>query len=96
MKFLLYRRIYRHSDALTQLLLTIGITFVIIGLANYILGPTSKPIPLPPALSGPFDLGFRMISTHRLLVIACGLVTALGLWFADRQDGVRRADARRR
>lgn len=77
---LLYRRIYRHSDALTQLLLTIGITFVIIGLANYILGPTSKPIPLPPALSGPFDLGFRMISTHRLLVIACGLVTALGLW----------------
>ncbi len=77
---LLYRRIYRRSDALTQLLLTIGITFVIIGLANFILGPTSKPIPLPASLSGPFDLGFRMISTHRLLVIACGLVTALGLW----------------
>jgi branched-chain amino acid transport system permease protein len=77
---LLYRRIYRHSDALTQLLLTIGITFVIIGLANFTLGPTSKPIPLPAVLSGPFDLGFRMIATHRLLVIACGLVTALALW----------------
>lgn len=77
---LLYRRIYRHSDALTQLLLTIGITFVIIGLANFTLGPTSKPIPLPAVLSGPFDLGFRMISTHRLLVIACGLTTALALW----------------
>ncbi|TXJ11041.1 MAG: branched-chain amino acid ABC transporter permease [Afipia sp.] len=77
---LLYRRIYRHSDALTQLLLTIGITFVIIGLANFALGPTSKPIPLPAVLSGPFDLGFRMISTHRLLVIACGLITALALW----------------
>lgn len=60
---LLYRRIYRHSDALTQLLLTIGITFVIIGLANFALGPTSMPIPLPEVLSGPFDLGFRMIST---------------------------------
>ncbi|CAN5423599.1 branched-chain amino acid ABC transporter permease [soil metagenome] len=77
---LLYRRIYRRSDALTQLLLTIGITFVIIGLANFTFGPTSKPIPLPAALSGPFDLGFRMIATHRLLVIACGLVTALALW----------------
>jgi len=80
LEVLLYRRIYRHSDALTQLLLTIGITFVIIGLANFTLGPTSKPIPLPAALSGPFDLGFRMIATHRLLVIACGLVTALALW----------------
>ena len=76
----LYRRIYRHSDALTQLLLTIGVTFVIIGVANFVFGPTSKPIPLPPALSGPFDLGFRMIPTHRLLVIACGAMTALALW----------------
>ena len=57
-EMLLYRRIYRHSDALMQVLLTIGITFVIIGLANYALGPTSKSIPLPPALSGPYDLGF--------------------------------------
>jgi len=79
-EILFYRRIYRHSEALTQILLTIGITFVIIGVANFVLGPTSKPIPLPPALSGPFDLGFRMIPTHRLLVIACGATTALALW----------------
>jgi len=44
---------------LTQLLLTIGITFFIIGVANFIFGPTSKPIPLPPSLSGPLDIGFR-------------------------------------
>ena len=79
-EMLLYRRIYRNSDALTQLLLTIGITFVIIGAANYVFGPTSKPIPLPAVLSGPFDVGFRMIPTHRLFVIACGVVTALLLW----------------
>lgn len=77
---LLYRRIYRRSDALTQILLTIGITFVIIGVSNFVLGPTSKPIPVPAALSGPFDLGFRMIPTHRLLVIACGAITAILLW----------------
>ena len=90
-EFLLYRRIYRKSDELTQILLTIGITFVIIGIANYVLGPTSKSIPLPAALSGPFDLGFRMIPAHRLFVIACGLCTALLLWLLiDRTEfGVR-------
>ncbi len=90
-EFLLYRRIYRKSDELTQILLTIGITFVIIGVANYALGPTSKSIPLPAALSGPFDLGFRMIPAHRLFVIACGLCTALLLWLLiDRTEfGVR-------
>lgn len=78
---LLYRRIYRKSDALTQLLLTIGITFLIIGVVNYVFGPTLKPIPLPAALSGPFDIGFRMLPTHRLFVIACGAVTAAALWY---------------
>jgi branched-chain amino acid transport system permease protein len=88
---LLYRRIYRNADALTQLLLTIGITFVIIGAANYAFGPTSKPIPLPEALSGPVDLGFRMAPTHRVFVIACGAAVALALWWLiERTDfGIR-------
>jgi branched-chain amino acid transport system permease protein len=91
LEFLLYRRIYRKSDALTQLLLTIGITFFIIGIANFVFGPTLKPIPLPSALSGPLDIGFRMIPTHRMFVIACGGVTALALWYLlDRTEfGVR-------
>jgi branched-chain amino acid transport system permease protein len=88
---LLYRRIYRNSDALTQLLLTIGITFLIIGLANYVFGPTSKPIPLPASLSGPMDVGFRMVPTHRIFVIACGAIIALALWLLiERTDfGIR-------
>ncbi|MDB5629216.1 MAG: branched-chain amino acid transporter permease [Tardiphaga sp.] len=77
---LLYRRIYRKSDPLVQVLMTIGITFVIIGVVNYIFGPSLKSIPLPNALSGPLDIGFRMVPTHRVFVIACGLITALLLW----------------
>jgi branched-chain amino acid transport system permease protein len=90
-EFLLYRRIYAKADELTQILLTIGISFFIIGVANFALGPTTKSIPLPPALSGPFDLGFRMIPTHRLFVTVCGLCTAGLLWFLiDRTEfGVR-------
>jgi branched-chain amino acid transport system permease protein len=91
LEFLLYRRIYRKSDALTQLLLTIGITFFIIGIANFVFGPTLKSIPPPSALSGPLDIGFRMLPTHRVFVIACGGVTALALWYLlDRTEfGVR-------
>jgi branched-chain amino acid transport system permease protein len=90
-ELLFYRRVYRKSDELTQILLTIGIAFFIIGAANFVLGPTTKSIPLPAALSGPFDLGFRMIPTHRLFVVACGLCTAGLLWLLlERTDfGIR-------
>jgi branched-chain amino acid transport system permease protein len=79
-EILLYRRIYRKSDPLIQVLMTIGITFFIIGIVNFIFGPSLKSIPLPQILSGPLDIGFRMLPTHRIFVIACGVVTALALW----------------
>jgi len=76
----LYRRIYG-SPELTQVLMTIGITFCIIGIANYVFGPTLKTIPLPQQLSGAADLGFRTIATHRIFAIICGLLVAGALWF---------------
>jgi branched-chain amino acid transport system permease protein len=76
---LLYRRIYG-SPQLTQVLMTIGITFCVIGITNYFFGPTLKTIPLPGALSQSVDVGFKTIAAHRLFVMACGVVVALGLW----------------
>lgn len=76
----LYRRIYGAPE-LTQVLMTIGITFCVIGIANYAFGPTLKTIPLPEMLRGPVDLGFRSIAAHKLFAIACGVVVAGGLWF---------------
>jgi len=76
----LYRRIYG-SPELTQVLMTIGLTFCVIGITNYFMGPTLKTIPLPQALSQPVDVGFRTIAAHRLFVIACGAVVAGGLWY---------------
>ncbi len=77
---LLYRRIYGQPE-LTQVLMTIGITFCIIGIANYVFGPTLKTIPTPETLREPVSLGFRTVSAHRLFVIACGATIALGLWY---------------
>lgn len=76
---LLYRRIYSASD-LVQVLMTVGITFFVIGIVNYIFGPTMKMIALPSAISGPMDLGIRSVPAHRLFVIACGAAIALFLW----------------
>lgn len=76
----LYRRIYG-SPQLTQVLMTIGITFCVIGITNFFFGPTLKTIPLPASLSEPVDLGFRTVAAHRLFVMVCGVVVATGLWF---------------
>lgn len=87
----LYRRIYGASDPLVQVLMTIGITFAVIGAANWAFGPTLKTIPLPPMFTGPVDLGFRTVPAHRLVVIATGAAVALGLWLViERTDfGIR-------
>ncbi|MBD9374150.1 branched-chain amino acid ABC transporter permease [Rhizobium sp. ARZ01] len=77
---LLYRRIYGAPE-LTQVLMTIGITFCIIGIANYVFGPTLKTIPVPAELQQSVSLGFRSISAHRLFAIACGVAVAIGLWY---------------
>jgi len=80
LEVLLYRRIYSASE-LIQVLMTVGITFMIIGLINFVFGPTMKMIALPAAISGPVDLGLRSVPAHRLFVIACGAIVATGLWF---------------
>jgi len=82
----LYRRIYG-APQLTQVLMTIGITFVIIGLANFALGPTLKTVPLPEALQGPVNLGFRAIAAHKLFAIACGILVAGALWVLVEKTG---------
>lgn len=86
LEYLLYRRIYGAST-LTQVLMTIGITFCIVGIANYLLGPTLKTIPLPELLQAPVDIGFRTIAAHRLFAILCGVMVAAGLWFTVERTG---------
>jgi len=76
----LYRRIYGAPE-LTQVLMTIGITFAIIGIANFAMGPTLKTIALPAQLQGPVDLGFRTIAAHKLFAVAVGIIVAGALWF---------------
>jgi branched-chain amino acid transport system permease protein len=81
LEYLFYRPLYATDQPLQQVLMTIGITFVMIGAANWAFGPTLKTIALPAAISGSTDIGFRSIPTHRLFVIVCGIIAALLLRF---------------
>lgn len=83
---LLFRRVYGATE-LNQVLMTIGIAFVMVGLANLLFGPTLKTVPLPSALQSPVDLGFRTVAAHRLVVVACGLLVAVGLWIVAKRTG---------
>ena len=79
----------RQRRELTQVLMTIGITFCVIGITNYFFGPTLKTIPLPGSLRQPVDLGFRPIAAHRLFVMACGVGRGRRPLVPDREDGFR-------
>jgi branched-chain amino acid transport system permease protein len=75
----LLRPIYGHPNPLNQVVLTIGIAFVIIGLLNLGFGPSVKNIATPDWMSGPVDIGFRNVAGHRIAVIGAGLGIALAL-----------------
>ncbi len=75
----IYRRIYGFGD-LQQVLATIGLTFLMIATVNLWQGSSLLSIPLADSLKQSVDLGFRTLPVHRLVVIAAGLVSVLGLW----------------
>lgn len=79
MERVLYRPIYRMGE-LPQVLATIGITFMMIAVANLWLGSTLFPIRLPAIMSGAVSLGFRTLPVHRVIVIVTGLLVIAGLF----------------
>lgn len=76
---LVYRHIYRFGE-LEQVLATIGIVFIMIATVNLFLGSTLLPIRMPPEVSSPVDLGFKVLSLHRIIVIVAGLVIVTALY----------------
>lgn len=80
MERLLYRRLYGIEHELPQVLLTIGLAFMVVATMNILFGPTLKQIPLPDILSSPISLGTKVVSAHRIFVIVAGAATILGLW----------------
>ena len=75
---LLYRRLYRRSD-LDQCLLTIGIVFVSIAAAAYLVGTVQQDLHVPSWLTGNWTLGAQSFSIYRgfLILVALALTALL-------------------
>ncbi|MFY9316058.1 MAG: branched-chain amino acid ABC transporter permease [Burkholderiales bacterium] len=76
---LLYAPLYRASE-LDQVLLTIGLVFVMIATVTLGVGPETQTVVLPDWLSGQTDLGFMQYRTYSLALIAAGTTLMLALW----------------
>ena len=75
----LYRWVYT-ANGLGQLLMTIGLTFIICAVAKNLEGPDLQSIPVPGALSGRVHIGAFSVSVYRLFTLACTIVVALAIW----------------
>jgi branched-chain amino acid transport system permease protein len=86
----LFQKLYDRGP-LDQVLMSIGIIFVGIAATGVLFGDGLKTLPFPAVVSGSTDIGFRLIPTQRLLVIACGLAVVVLIWliFEHTRFGVR-------
>jgi branched-chain amino acid transport system permease protein len=77
----IYRPLYRKGE-LAQSLMTFGFTFVVIATLTTLFGSGMQRLPIPPALDGLVDLGFRAYPVYRLFLIGVGLALMALLWLA--------------
>jgi branched-chain amino acid transport system permease protein len=74
----LFRRLYQASE-LEQVLLTIGVVYVAIATATYLVGPEQMAIAVPGWLDGNLRLGPIDLNRYRLFLIASGVVLLFSL-----------------
>ena len=75
----LVRRLYGgHID--DPLLLTFGLTYIMVELVRIIWGKQALPFETPEALQGAVDIGIGFFPLYRLFVIGVTCVVLLGLW----------------
>lgn len=76
----LYRALYGRPP-LDQVLLTVGIIFIAVGVTTWLFGPGQQPVVLPEFLDGQLALGDLELSRYRLFLIAVGIAVTLLLVF---------------
>jgi branched-chain amino acid transport system permease protein len=76
---LIYVRLYGASH-LDQILMTLGVNFIVIGAITILFGPNVYPVRLPGFLQGSVDLGLRHFEVYRIFVMGLGLAVVVGLW----------------
>jgi branched-chain amino acid transport system permease protein len=89
--FLIDRFLLRYTgeNHLAQVLLTVGVAFVIGDVALKIWGGDSLKVPVPPFLRGAMELpGGLVYPTYRFALIVFGVAVALALWLLHRKTPI--------
>src|SRR4051812_35920817 len=68
------------GNALGQVLVTLGISFIIADFCLMVWGGDPIPVPTPPALQAPLRVGGVAFPTYRLVVLGIAVVTAVALY----------------
>ena len=79
-EILIARRLYR-NDHLDHVLVTFGLILCFDTLVHMIWGADGMTIALPNTLEGQVTVGDIVIPSYRLVIIFCGLLVAIGLYF---------------
>jgi branched-chain amino acid transport system permease protein len=77
-------------DHMYGLLLTFGILMFTQGLFVWLFATAGRPYPVPPALSGGFDLGFMFLPKYRAWIILTSMAFCLATWFVIEKTPVGR------
>jgi len=76
----LFRWVYGISE-LGQILMTIGLTFVMVAVANIIFGPLLHSLPVPSWLQGNIEFSGVVVSAYRLFLVLVSSAIALGIYY---------------
>jgi branched-chain amino acid transport system permease protein len=68
------------GNALGQVLVTLGISFIVADFCLVVWGGDPIPVPTPPALQRPLLIGGVAFPPYRLVVLAIAIVTAIALY----------------
>lgn len=75
----LFARLYGRSD-LDQVLVTIGVNFIVVASLTLAFGPNLISTQLPPWLKGNVDLGFREFEIYRIVTTVVCVIVIGALW----------------
>jgi branched-chain amino acid transport system permease protein len=82
----LFRWVYGVSE-LGQILMTIGLAFVMVAMCNIIFGPLLHALPVPGWLAGNVNVAGVVVSTYRCFLIVVSGAIAIGIWYVvERTD----------
>lgn len=81
-----YRWVYE-TTGLGQILMTIGLTFLMVASVNLLFGSYAYTLPIPAGLVGTWNFGDLSISIYRIFLCVVSTMVAIGIWYVvDRTD----------